>query len=63
VVRSARRARLRGPVSARRVFTAAAKGCLAAAAELAWARLTVALPSPSGPDGHHPAQAMAVHDG
>jgi predicted NBD/HSP70 family sugar kinase len=29
-------------------------GCLAAAAELAWAQLTVALPAASGPDGHRP---------
>jgi hypothetical protein len=28
-------------------------GCLAAAAELAWAQLTVALPSASSQDGYH----------
>jgi predicted NBD/HSP70 family sugar kinase len=39
-------------------------GCLAAAAELAWAHLTVALPAASGPagagpDGHRPGLAAS----
>lgn len=29
-------------------------GCLAAAAELAWAHLTVALPATPGPEDHYP---------
>lgn len=32
-------------------------GCLAAAAELAWAQLTVDLPAASAPDGHRPGLA------
>ena len=38
---------------------AVADGCLAAAAELAWARLTVDLPAAPAPDGYRPGLAAS----